>query len=346
MDERDITLFQSLMETRNITKSAQSLYMTQSAITKRLHKLEDELGVPLFIRTVKGLIPTPSADNICQEMDQLQTSLLKIRSQSQYAAGHITGSLKIGVSVNYARYVLPPILKQYMTDFPNVQIEVTTGQSLNLYQQLQRHQLFLAVIRGVFSWTEESRLLSEERVYAVTSPENQDIPFSRLPYIYRRSDRPFMARTQRWKAENNILDTTSLIEVNDIAACLAIVLSFCPKFSAIISAMPAATIGGVSLVLYGMISAVGVRNVVENRVDFTASRNVIIAALILVLAIGIKYGANDALSLGFTSLSGLAVAAIVGVVLNAVLPGKDYTFGDNELGDKAVDFEMNPSLRK
>ena len=131
-----------------------------------------------------------------------------------------------------------------------------------------------------------------------------------------------------------------------IAACLAIVLSFCPKFSAIISAMPAATIGGVSLVLYGMISAVGVRNVVENRVDFTASRNVIIAALILVLAIGIKYGANDQLPLGFTSLSGLAVAAIVGVVLNAVLPGKDYTFGNNELGDKAVDFEMNPSLRK
>ena len=131
-----------------------------------------------------------------------------------------------------------------------------------------------------------------------------------------------------------------------IAACLAIVLSFCPKFSAVISAMPAATIGGVSLVLYGMISAVGVRNVVENRVDFTASRNVIIGALILVLAIGIKYGANDSLPLGFTSLSGLAVAAIVGVVLNAVLPGKDYTFGNNELGDKAVDFEINPSLRK
>ena len=131
-----------------------------------------------------------------------------------------------------------------------------------------------------------------------------------------------------------------------IAACLAIVLSFCPKFSAVISAMPAATIGGVSLVLYGMISAVGVRNVVENRVDFPASRNVIIGALILVLAIGIKYGANDSLPLGFTSLSGLAVAAIVGVVLNAVLPGKDYTFGNNELGDKAADFEINPSLRK
>ncbi|MBO4455437.1 MAG: uracil-xanthine permease [Bacteroidales bacterium] len=131
-----------------------------------------------------------------------------------------------------------------------------------------------------------------------------------------------------------------------LAAVFAIILSFCPKFSALISCMPAATIGGVSLMLYGMISAVGVRNVVENQVDFKKSRNVIIAALILVLAIGIKYGANDSISIGFTSLSGLAVAALVGVILNAVLPGKDYEFGANPAGDKAVDFEMNPSLRK
>ena len=108
-----------------------------------------------------------------------------------------------------------------------------------------------------------------------------------------------------------------------IAAVIAIALSFCPKFSAIIGAMPASTIGGVSLILYGMISAVGVRNVVENKVDFTNSRNLIIAALILVLAIGIKYGADDAISIGFTSLSGLAVAALTGIILNAILPGKE-----------------------
>ena len=145
-----------------------------------------------------------------------------------------------------------------------------------------------------------------------------------------------------------VLNITKVFDpfVIRIAACFAIVLSFCPKFSALISCMPAATIGGVSLVLYGMISAVGVRNVVENHVDFTKSRNVIVMALILVLAIGIKYGANDAVSLGFTTLSGLAVAALVGVVLNAVLPGKDYEFGANPEADKAVNFEINPSLRK
>ena len=128
-----------------------------------------------------------------------------------------------------------------------------------------------------------------------------------------------------------------------LAAYFAIILSFCPKFAALIVAMPAATMGGVSLVLYGMISAVGVRNVVENQVDFTKSRNVLIAAMILCLAIGIKYyDISGAISFNIgmvtISLSGLAVAAIVGIVMNAILPGKDYEFGTNEQGDTAVNF--------
>ncbi len=116
-----------------------------------------------------------------------------------------------------------------------------------------------------------------------------------------------------------------------IAACFAIVFSFSPKIAAVIGCMPTATCGGVSLVLYGMISAVGVRNVVETQVDFTKSRNVIIAALILVLSIGINYSAAGAVAFnigGLTiSLSGLAVGALAGIILNAVLPDKDYKFG-------------------
>lgn len=115
-----------------------------------------------------------------------------------------------------------------------------------------------------------------------------------------------------------------------IAAGFAIFLSFCPKFAALIQVMPTATVGGISLILYGMISAVGVRNIVENQVDFTKSRNVIIAALILVLSIGINYSAAGAIVFQIGSVeisfSGLAVGAIVGIVLNAVLPEKDYEF--------------------
>ena len=123
-----------------------------------------------------------------------------------------------------------------------------------------------------------------------------------------------------------------------LAALYAIILSFCPKFSALITAMPAATIGGVSIILYGMISAIGIRNMVENHTDFQQSRNVIIAALIIGLAIGISYSSAGAITIGSVSLSGLAVASIVGIVLNAILPGgrKEYTPNDENSGSLGV----------
>ncbi len=116
-----------------------------------------------------------------------------------------------------------------------------------------------------------------------------------------------------------------------IAAVFAMILSFSPKFDAIINSIPAGIIGGISFVLYGMISAIGVRNLVENQVDFTNSRNLIIAAVILVCALGF----NSVGGLTFTvanvaiNLSGLAIAAIAGILLNAVLPGNTYEFDDS-----------------
>ncbi len=116
-----------------------------------------------------------------------------------------------------------------------------------------------------------------------------------------------------------------------IAAVFAIVFSFCPKFAAVIAVMPACVIGGVSLVLYGMISSVGIRNLVENHVDFMKSRNVLITALILVLSLGIAYSTAGAVVIPIgevsISLSGLAIGSIVGIVLNIVLPGYEDSWG-------------------
>lgn len=123
-----------------------------------------------------------------------------------------------------------------------------------------------------------------------------------------------------------------------IAACCAIVLSFSPKFAAMIGAMPSCVIGGVSLVLYGMISAVGVRNLVENHVDFQKSRNVLVAAIVLVLSIGIAYSAAGAITFEVSgiviSLSGLAIGSLAGIILNAILPGKDYEFDESDIAEE------------
>ena len=120
-----------------------------------------------------------------------------------------------------------------------------------------------------------------------------------------------------------------------IAAGLAIILSFIPKFSVVISTMPAAIIGGVSFMLYGMISAIGVRNVVENKVDLTKSRNLIIAGVIFVCGLGFSNGLTFTIAGTHITLTALAIAAIAGTVLNAVLPGNDYNFGVNPEGDQS-----------
>ena len=128
-----------------------------------------------------------------------------------------------------------------------------------------------------------------------------------------------------------------------IAACCAILLSFFPKFGAAIQTVPTAIIGGISFVLYGMISSVGVRNIVENQVDFTKSRNLIIAAVILVSALGFNSVGGITVPLwgGYSfTLSGLAIAAIVGILLNAVLPGNDNEFGKEFEGVTAVSFKV------
>ncbi|EJU19227.1 MULTISPECIES: uracil-xanthine permease family protein [Mogibacterium] len=127
-----------------------------------------------------------------------------------------------------------------------------------------------------------------------------------------------------------------------IAACFAIVLSFIPKFAFIIETIPAAIIGGVSLILYGMISAVGIRNLVENQVNFKNTRNTIITALILVCSLGFNQigGLSFKVAGVNITLSGLAIAAIVGIAANSLLPGKDYLFSEEGEDEKFQTFKI------
>lgn len=127
-----------------------------------------------------------------------------------------------------------------------------------------------------------------------------------------------------------------------IAAGFAILLSFIPKISEIIGSLPSAIIGGISFILYGMISAIGVRNIVENRVDFTKSRNLMIAAVILVCGLGFSNGLTFNIGSTSITLTSLAIAALAGIILNAILPGNDYEFGVNPDGDINRGISINP----
>ena len=131
-----------------------------------------------------------------------------------------------------------------------------------------------------------------------------------------------------------------------LAAVFAIIISFIPKVSAIISTMPSSIIGGVSFMLYGMISAIGVRNVVENKVDLTKSRNLIIVGVIFVCGLGFGNGLTFEIAGTSITLTALAIAAIAGIVLNIILPGNDYEFNENPHGDMYRGVSIRPEKKQ
>lgn len=223
MDEKDCELIEMLWETRNITNAAERLFTTQSALTKRIQKLEQELGCELFIRSRKGVLFTPVAERILPYVRQVSDSMDRIRSQVAIYRKEVAGTLKLGVSINFARYRLADVLKGFMDQYPNVDIHVSTMQSTNLYQSLVKNEISIAIVRGSFKWNEGMVTLSEEPVCLVTAREHAGEPLNSYPYIGRHTDAGFYDKIQLWRAENGCQESRTNLWVDDIGSCLEMV---------------------------------------------------------------------------------------------------------------------------
>lgn len=223
MDEKDCELIEMLWETRNITKAAERLFTTQSALTKRIQKLEEELGCELFIRSRKGVLFTPVAERILPYVRQVSDFMDRIRSQVAIYRKEVAGTLKLGVSINFARYRLADVLKGFMDKYPNVDIHVSTMQSTNLYQSLVKNEISIAIVRGSFKWNEGMVTLSEEPVCLVTAREHAGEPLNSYPYIGRHTDAGFYDKIQLWRAENGCQESRTNLWVDDIGSCLEMV---------------------------------------------------------------------------------------------------------------------------
>lgn len=223
MDERDFELLSDLAKTCNLTKSAQRLYTTQSALTKRIQKLEEDLGTQLFLRTKKGLLLTPVLEEILPHLNQITASLEQIRSLAAAGEGEVAGTLNVGISSNYARYRLPSVLEEYMARYPKVEIHLNTHRSPVLYKNLQENNISMAIVQGEYPWRDGDIVLSEERICLVVSEENQDVPLNRLPHIVRETDLGYLFDLSRWRNENDLLPSPSDLVVSDIPTVITLV---------------------------------------------------------------------------------------------------------------------------
>jgi len=223
MDEKDFELLCDLSKTLNLTKTSQNLFTTQSASTKRLQKIEEELGKTLFLRTKRGLIMTPLMEEILPFIDQIAGSLDNVRSIAAAADGEISGTLSIGISSNYARYRLPWVLERFMKQYPKVDIKINAHRSPSLYAELSKGTLHAAIVRGEYNWTDSDIVISEESLCLVVSKEHQDDDLTKLHYITRETDPAHLLDMARWRSENGLAPAVPDLMISDVPTVITMV---------------------------------------------------------------------------------------------------------------------------
>lgn len=223
MDEKDFALLCALDETRNITRAAEKLYLTQSALSKRIHSIEQELNVELLLRSRTGVRFTPAGEKVLAHSRAAAHQLELLRRSLSFDRDEVGGTLRAGISINYALYRLPDALAAYHKKYPNVRLDITTGHSRHLYRQMVEGALDIAVLRGEYSWDGPQFLLAQEGICLIYAREHEGRPLSDYLYISHPTDQTQETLTARWLRENRLDAGAHHVCVDSVTTCVEMV---------------------------------------------------------------------------------------------------------------------------
>lgn len=223
MDEKDFEIIETLNKTKNITHAAELLFTTQSALSKRIFMIENELGAKLMLRSRQGISFTPEGEIVLEHITKAKNELQQMRESIELSKPYVSGTLNIGVSINYARYTLPDILAKFRKNYPNVTIHINTDQSRSLFLKIMNNEINTAIVRGEYPWKESKILLSRESVCAIRSIEDKNRELEEIPYINHKTDSAFEIELTQWLRENNLHEIHNDLHVDSIETCVEMV---------------------------------------------------------------------------------------------------------------------------
>lgn len=223
MNERDFEILNVLAQTGNITKAAESLFVTQSALSKRISSIEEELGIILMKRSRHGIHFTPEGEKVLEYTRTASEAFADMRQKIESCKGIVSGTLKAGISINYSLYYLPDLLVEYRHLYPQVNLQIVSEHSRHIYQQLINNEIDVAIIRGDYSWTEGRILLLRDRICAITSSVDKDRNLRDIPYIGRKSDLGYERMVSQWLREHDLQPKTYGIHVDNLTTCVEMV---------------------------------------------------------------------------------------------------------------------------
>ena len=219
VEDWDWRILQVLHEQKNITKTAQALFMSQPALTSRLQHIEKEFGIKIVVRTSKGVQFTPQGEYLARSSEEVLQKIRGIREQVSNLDKDVVGTLRIGASSYFTMYTLPALLRSFHKEYPAVDFKVTTAWSKEIFNQVQTRQIHLGFISSDYGWEGRKHLLMEESIYVASAEPIALAKLPSLPRIDYQSDALIKGMIDRWWRERFGQPPLISMEVDKLATC-------------------------------------------------------------------------------------------------------------------------------
>lgn len=225
MEDQDWLILQVLYKHKNITKTAQELFTSQPSITKRLRKMEVEFGITIVKGGRRGVHFTPQGEFLARSADYVLFNLRRIKEKVQNMDTQVSGTLRIGLSNYSTKQKLPGILKTFKEKNPNVEFQVITGYSREIYDLVYNREVHVGFVRGNFNWPDESHLLFEEPI-CLASVDNINLNnLPQLPRIDYHTEHSFKTILDNWWIENYTEPPLIGIKVDNVDTCREMIIN-------------------------------------------------------------------------------------------------------------------------
>ena len=217
-------MLDTLYTEKNITKTAQRLYVSQPSLTYRIQQIEQKFGVNIIVRRKTGIEFTAEGEHIALYAKKMILELEKLKDKVANTGTSVRGVLRLGVSSTFAHYMLPELLKNFLEQYPQVEISVKTGWSSDVLQSVHKEDVHIGVVRGELHWQEQRNLLHTETINVVST---QAIDLDQLPHLSRiQYKTDFLLKTaidNWWQSKYKSLPPLTTMEVDNIQTCKELV---------------------------------------------------------------------------------------------------------------------------
>lgn len=223
MRDFDWNILSTLYKTKNITKAAELLYITQPTLTRRLQQIEDELGAVLILRTNKGVTFTPEGEYAARKASEILNAINSIKSTISQSRGELNGTLRLGAPNSFVHFVIPNLIEQFSTLYPNIEINLHTDLSHELLKYVEKQELNVSFVRGEIDTSLEKKLLSRDQIYIISKQPVVLSELPSLPQIVYTKETSIVKASKRWWQERFSEPPKIRFRVHTGDACIQLV---------------------------------------------------------------------------------------------------------------------------